>query len=256
MRLEPQIWATEGILLARLVQINPRGAAQDRGLFGDNFNSIVLLTSCDMFCPDPSLEQAWYNALQALRIEPAALFAESVCDPTRRVYAYQNRIHKVALVNYKPASAPRQQTLFGEWLILSHCGSISGVPEAIKYYRDDNVEVLVIGFIAGTPLNEACVSLFSACMILARLSLILFQLSLRGISHSDILPHNVLVGEGGKVFLIDFDQAVEVSIWQAFTRNYLRRANSEIKVYGSFATIVKYLVRRLFREGVSNNGSS
>lgn len=193
----------------------------------------------------PELEKKWRIALQVLQIEDAILISKGNKLFFRRVYFFQGTAYKIQMTSLKPISEHYQQTLFGEWEILSNCSSISGIPSVIDYQKHNVFEVITTQIIEGAPLSEVKISFYLAILVLYRLSVILFILSSRGISHNDISPRNIIVSQDSDFFLIDFDQVVVVNKFQAFCRNYFSRTNSQNSIYGSFITIVKYLVNQL-----------
>jgi len=184
-------------------------------------------------------EYLWSESIRLLGIESATLLSESVYDLARRTYVYEDRVYKIVLWKYESTRTQRRQTLAGEFTIAKHCHGIPGIPEVTDHRRVGDIEVAVFKFVPGSPLSRLHVSLLRSCAILGRLSLILFRISLRGVSHNDILPDNVIVASDGGVSLVDFDQAVQVSPGRALVRNFVGRGD-RMMVCVSFASIAKH----------------
>jgi hypothetical protein len=67
---------------------------------------------------------------------------------------------------------------------------------------------------------------------------------MRGVSHNDIRPENILVDEYWRPFLIDFDQATIASPLTCLARSIFGMTFGKGKTYGSFTSMLKWTLRR------------
>jgi tRNA A-37 threonylcarbamoyl transferase component Bud32 len=195
-------------------------------------------------------ECLWSLSLNSLGIESATLLSESPHDSARRTYVYKDRVYKIVLLRHERTKALRAQTLVGEFNIVKQCADIPGVPKAIDYRRLDDIEAVVFEFVPGSPLSQVRLGLLRSCAILGQLLFILLRISLRGVSHNDVLPTNILVSADGRVFLIDFDQAVESPRIEALVSNLTGKGVKMARGHGSFASIVKRQLSQLLPPSV------
>ena len=186
----------------------------------------------------------WDDILSDLGIEGASQMGSELGSPTRRVYLYEDRAYKISLAGGNALEINRMQSLQGEWQLLQQCQPGSWVSKPLEYRLKGDVAVLITGYVDGRRLDELTFDLRTKVVVLSRLVSILLMLSWKGISHNDVLPHNLVVGRNGRLVLLDFDQAMRTTRLHAFYRNFLARANADRKVYGSFLTVVKYLVKQ------------
>lgn len=190
---------------------------------------------------EDDINNVWTQSLTLLGLEDATMLSKSRYDFSRRTYVKKDVIYKILLLNHDSTSALRNQSLADELAIVKHCTGTIGVPEAVDYRRIGDVEVAVYEHIPFKSLDQVQVGLLIRCAIFCRLLLILFKVSLRGVSHNDIVPSNILVSDDGKPFLIDFDQAKAVSPGEAVIRNLFGVGNCIWKTaeHTSLVVIVK-----------------
>lgn len=194
--------------------------------------------------------ELWKECLSAFNLESATLLSQSTHDPFRRVYCKNNRIYKLVILNREISSSLRSQDLAGEYEILKHCRGIKGVPPVFEHISKNGYEAIIMEHIHGKPLNSLNLNFIQLFPILAKLSLILFKLSLRGISHNDICQNNILVANDGTIYLIDFDQANRVNFFEAIIRQFMGIKIRGVKVHSSFAKIIKRRFKT-FRKNLS-----
>lgn len=197
-------------------------------------------------------EELWCKCLAAFNIESATLLSQSTHDPFRRVYVLDENIYKVVARQRETSSGRRQQDLAGEFDILRHCAGVKGVPSATAHLKTEEFEAIVMERLPGKRFNSLKISLPRLILSLTRLSVILFKLSLRGISHNDVEPKNILVTSSGSPSLIDFDQATRNRPLTALIRQFIGISTRGIKVHGSLLTIIRRLLKR-FRKRLSSN---
>ena len=195
-------------------------------------------------CGYSDLEYLWSECIHVLGLQSATILSQSTYDFARRTYFYENRVYKILLLKWDLTKSQRQHTLAGEFAFVKHCKGIAGIPKVLKYQKVGDFEAAVFSFFPGRPLAQVCPGLFRMCAILVRLSLIIYKISMRGISHNDIVLENVLVSDDGKISLIDFDQATQVPIHQAFLRNFLGLGGAVPPVCGSLITIFKRQIEK------------
>ena len=192
---------------------------------------------------EKSLQNIWTEALSALGLSEAKLIGVSSFDLFRRVYRKDNKIYKVVVASKETSSHLRSLDLEGEFRLSGACKGISGVPIPLDYIEVGDYKSLILEYIEGTPLAFSKPNFFRFCFIIARLSVILGRLSLRGVSHNDICFANVLFSSDGRVWLIDFDQATQGSVPRAFARNFIGLTFDKVIVHHSLMTLVKIWLR-------------
>lgn len=188
---------------------------------------------------EKSLQYNWTEALSALGLSEAKLIGVSPFDLFRRVYRKDNTIYKVVVANKETSSHLRSLDLMGEFRLLRACAGILGVPVVLEYNEVGDYKSLILEYIEATSLAFNKPKLFRFCANIARLSVILGRLSLRGVSHNDICSANVLSAADGRVWLIDFDQATQGTVPGAFARNFIGLTLNKEIVHHSLLTLVK-----------------
>lgn len=183
-------------------------------------------------------EQLWNRCLKVFDIKSATLLSQSIHDPFRRVYVTNEKVYKFVAYLHENSGGLRYQNLAGEFEILSHCAGIKGVPQVMDYCKRGEFEAIVMKRLPGKPLSSLKVSWLKLFGILARISAIVFKLSLQGVSHNDISPVNILVTSTGSVCLIDFDQATRAKCVHALIRQFIGINIGGIKVHNSVFTIM------------------
>jgi serine/threonine protein kinase len=173
----------------------------------------------------------------------AVPFAQDIYDPARRAFLHQGRVAKLALRRYE--SRGRSQSLQGEYELLQRCKDVRGVPRPLEYRQTTDIEILELEFIEGRLLSELALGWITRAKRLLQLAAVLIQISLRGISHNDVRPENVLIDQKGHVYLIDFDQASFSRPLWALLRNLVGRGPGVNQVFGSWARTVFRPVRQL-----------
>jgi len=140
----------------------------------------------------------------------ARLVSVSRADANRRVYRIGDRFAKVQKVG--PQFFRRANDLAGEHRILVKLAGIGGVCRNAEYHREEGWECLSYDGAAGESLENLLISgrLALSARLLADLLAVIVRVNHRGVCHRDLKAENVVIGPGGEVHLIDFDQAIEV----------------------------------------------
>jgi serine/threonine protein kinase len=196
-------------------------------------------------------KEIWDECLKELELSSATMLAQSASDPFRRTYLWDGNVYKLAILDLSTTGYLRNNDLFKEHKILSHCSGIRGIPLPINYIRKRNFECLVTEKLPGNPLGSVKTSWFHVFLVFVKLIRIVVNLSLRGVSHNDLVPRNVLVTDSGKVSLIDFDQSTRCNNVLALIRQFfwIRTGQGEIKA--SMITFIKeYLKTRLSEKSI------
>jgi len=188
-----------------------------------------------------AIESLWPIVIAKAGLNSAELLSSSYFDLARRVYAIDERVYKITLLEYEATSRLRTLDLQGEFAMLRKCEGIPGVPAAINWQHDKDFEMLIIERMDGEALEGLGIMRF--LLVLCRLCAINFRLACRGVSHNDIKNGNVLLSNDGNISLIDFDQATLTGFVAGITRSFLGIRIGEEKVHGSLMTMVKEYLR-------------
>lgn len=155
--------------------------------------------------------QEWDCFIERTLGPRAQLISVSRYSSNRRIYRLGDRTVKVRKVVRE--SYARTQDLAGEYKLLSRLRGVDGVCQNPSYLQEDGWELLSYDYVPGRALesliNEKSTSLKNK--VLWEILKVIISVNQHGIAHRDIKPENILVCENGKVHLIDFDQAVELS---------------------------------------------
>jgi serine/threonine protein kinase len=141
---------------------------------------------------------------------PAETFEQSDKDPASFV-AVGDVVIKIRLPFLH---SRRAATLYDEWTTLRQLASHPGIVKPIEYRADADWEMLILPKLEGMSLgewNKKHRDESSARQMLLRIVDILAYLTNSGIVHRDLLPHNLIVSDDGRLTLIDFDEAVAIS---------------------------------------------
>ncbi len=179
-------------------------------------------------------------------VDNIIFISESKLDSSRKTFLYNNYIIKAHKKKEDRTQHMRQNSLQREYELLKDCNEIDGIPKTFYYCCNDDYDLLFISYQKGIQLVNLNISFVQLLKILKGLSLILFNLSKRGISHNDIVPENILVTNDFKVSLIDFDQGTKVKPITAFVRQFLGTKIGESKLNYSMITIIKDYLRKKF----------
>jgi predicted Ser/Thr protein kinase/SAM-dependent methyltransferase len=141
--------------------------------------------------PWPDLEHSWPSAL----------------DPERWYGVRGDLFYKIAPAAPPADAPPRRLDLAGEAKILRRARGIPGIPELVAIHETASGTVLITRRLHGRPLSQLDLGWGRLLGLTLRLVLLVVRLARRGLSHDDLRPENVLVDPGGRLHLIDFDQA-------------------------------------------------
>jgi len=170
-------------------------------------------------------------------------------DCARRVYADDKYIYKVILSGFDQTSHLRQQSLKGEYQLLNKCLGISGVPAIISYENDEDLTILKMRRIDGSSLNKISIGLFQFIYIVISVGILLLKLVFKGIAHNDVKFDNIILGKDGKVYLIDFDQAIATTSIDAFIKTFLIPSGKGDVVH-SYLHLIKKSVKQSLSPGL------
>jgi len=172
-------------------------------------------------------------------VENLLFIYRSEMDPSRKTYLLNDVIIKSHKLDEDKTKHRRQNDLKKEYEILKRGESVNNIPKALYYCKSESYEILFIGYLPGIQLLNLRLSFTELIKVVARLSVILFRLSLNGICNNDIIPHNILITEKMKVSLIDFDQAIITSPLKAILTQFFGIKTGESKVSYSISTVLK-----------------
>jgi hypothetical protein len=129
----------------------------------------------------------------------------SPLDPARAFGATDDRFYKI--VARQTLGPERRQDARGEFDLLRRCRGLAGVPEALELIEDPDHHVLVLQRVPGRPLSNVELGWSRFALVMLRLIRLVWAMARRGVRHNDLRPENVMVAEGGRIHLVDFDQA-------------------------------------------------
>ena len=132
--------------------------------------------------------EGWLRALERLEIPNATLVHQSPYDRGRRVYRHGDRVYKISRLPLLESASLRARDLRGEFDLLRRNRGARGLPEAIDFHRIANIEAADYAAVDATALAQLQPGWGTALSVLWQLAAILARLSLRGISHNDVLP--------------------------------------------------------------------
>jgi hypothetical protein len=184
-----------------------------------------------------AIESLWPIVIAKAGLNSAELLSNSYFDLARRVYAIDEYVYKITLLEYEATSKLRIQDLQGEYNILRNCEGIPGVPAAIKWQRDNDFEMLIIERMDGETVES--LGIIRLLFVLCKLSVIIVRLACRGVSHNDLTCGNILLTDKGRVSLIDFDQAIRTGFMVGIIRSFLGIEIGEGEMHGNLMTMVK-----------------
>lgn len=209
-----------------------------------------------------ALDLLWPTVLEELDLKSAVLVSRNYYDYARRVYSKGNYIYKIVLPNHEVTSRLRNQSLKGEYDILKKLSGLNGVPTVIDWRRADKYELLITEKAGGDTIQSLDFLRFLS--VISKLSITVFRVCLRGVSHNDLHLDNVLATNNGRVSLIDYDQATYESFLLSVLRSFFGFNFGTDIVHGNITTILKqYLgpklpykltawLKKMRRTGVDN----
>ena len=131
--------------------------------------------------------------------------SESEVDPSRKTFLLYDIIIKSRKLDDDKSAHLRTNDLKKEYDILKLSGVMKGVPKALHYNKNEIYELLFLSYLPGMQLRNMQLSFFSSVKVTFQVLKILVRLSIKGICHNDVTPHNVLLTENNKASLVDFD---------------------------------------------------
>jgi SAM-dependent methyltransferase len=186
----------------------------------------------------------WDRVLSSLAIDPSASFHKSVYDPTIRTYLEGNLAHKITLKTDLPDLYPKISPGVFEAALLKRCAGIPGAPTVHGFRETTTACALSMHRLAGSALQDVIgdLTIAQASAIIMRLLRTTLGISWRGIAHNDIVPRNIVISEGSRPYLVDFDQAHPTSRTDALLRNVLGVRTNNPLLYGSWLLVAARLV--------------
>jgi hypothetical protein len=195
---------------------------------------------------DHDLRAVWASCLSSLEIDENAPVLRAQRQHGRRVYGKGASVFKIVAKGAIELSHEYRNDLPEEWQLLQATVGIPGVVQGERFIDSEQWHAIVMKRYAGTRLDETSLTFDQLLRALPGLFYSLWALSMRGISHNDVLPRNVLVRECGSPLLLDFDQASEHDRVIALYRNFIGLNCSDDRPYGSFLTfLASYIASRL-----------
>ena len=167
------------------------------------------------------VDKTWQEFHESLGLTENDLLSISQFDKFRRVYAKGSIVYKVVVPALQQSAHLRANSLQEEYELVSKLRDLDFVPLVKKYYEHGQFEILELKFEPGEafsdwsgPTSRMLKSLF---LVLSAAT----KLSARGLSHNDLLPTNIVVGEHNRIVLLDFDQATVHNPVIAFLRSVI-----------------------------------
>jgi predicted Ser/Thr protein kinase/SAM-dependent methyltransferase len=155
---------------------------------------------------------------------------------------------KVVAQAIDPTRGYRVNDLEQEADILRRLAGVRGVPSFAFLEVGSEWQALGTTYVDGTDLADRKLPLFTIARVVSSVTRLVIQMSLRGLSHNDIKPENVLLSpDGRQIWLIDFDQATTGHTrWRALVRNMIGSHfyRNEVVVHGSLRTLLRSFMRR------------
>ncbi len=191
--------------------------------------------------------QEWERFVNRTLGQRAQLISVSQYSSNRRVYRLGNSIVKIRKIEIE--SQIRAQELAGEYKVLTQLNGVDGVCQNPSYYQEAGWEILKNDYVPGRALenliNENSTNL--KAKVLWNILKVIICINKHGIAHRDLNLKNILVNENGKVHLLDFDQAVELSPYRAMLIDIIGITNDVHQGFFSFKWLFRQTNNGLFR---------
>lgn len=192
--------------------------------------------------------QVWHLFHSRYELSDNDIISISRFDRYRRVYRSGDRILKVVIPHMEESSHLRVNTMSDEYSLLCSCQHLATVPKILRHYVDPPFEVTELERISGSTFDQTSLPIREALVAFGRITKAIAQLAKLGISHNDLVPGNILIGEFGNIVIIDFDQATIHVPYIAFIRTIFGIPIGGIPVHRSalgltFRTILSKLSR-------------
>jgi serine/threonine protein kinase len=213
---------------------------------GHEHPEIGAQTTGDRSPTSPASGARWHACLLALGIPRARHIQRPHRGTCRRIYRSGGSVYKIEMDDPQQEELHYRNNLFEEWQILKQVHGVPGVAEARGFARGPGWQAMELEFLPGSDLVDQAPSLQPVVSYTGQLCRTLYDLSMRGIAHNDVLPRNVLLGADSTLYLLDFDQATRHRPFTALYRNFVGIGRASNRPYGSFtAFVVLALVDRL-----------
>lgn len=176
-------------------------------------------------------------------------------DSFRTIECREGRVHKTTDLVRSTSQGLRRCLPQEEFAILAHLDGLAGTPKRVRLEMAHPLAAISYDYIPGTPLDRVETGAIGRLRIAATACAVLARVSMAGVAHGDVVLRNFLLGPGGSVHLIDYDQAARCSRRAAFLANFLGRGR--LARHGSFVAtfclgfVAGPVLRRLRRRGRS-----
>lgn len=191
--------------------------------------------------------QEWDCFIERTLGPRAQLISVSRFSSNRRIYRSGVKIAKVRKLERDFYT--RTQNLAGEYKLLYRLHGVDGVCQNPNYLQEKGWELLSYDYVSGRTLesliNEKSTSFNNK--VLWKILKVIISVNRHGIAHRDLKPENILVCENGKVLLIDFDQAVELSPHRAMLIDIFGIGNDEHQGFFNFKQLLVQVRNKWFR---------
>jgi predicted Ser/Thr protein kinase len=210
---------------------------------------------------DPNdLEQDWQSFLEREGIRDIREQWVSPLDIGRRVILHGDLVTKFVMWSHDQTSDQRNGNLQSEYVILKLLESVKGVPVAYCYDSDDVGARLDLEHIDATSWAARHCTFVENMIILTRVLAILWQVSSRGVAHLDLRLENILIDSKNYCYIIDFDQSVVTTSFNAVLANFMGLSRGDIILKQRFGkTVIKKILPtilidqiRKIRHGIFN----
>jgi len=181
-------------------------------------------------------EKKWQELVGKYVGVNAHLLSCSASSTNRRVYEYGSRVYKIVT----STEAAYQNTLEEEFALLRKFESNKYVPSAISYDKYDDCSILVLEKLVGEQIGQFG-DFVSNKISIFRIIKAFLSLNRLGLRHGDANINNILTLSEGEVKIIDFDQALFVSPFQALLGDFLG-----IGKYPGKKTVARFVTHILF----------
>jgi serine/threonine protein kinase len=139
----------------------------------------------------------------------------------RSVYIGSKQVCKVSLLLPEFTTADDYQDLCAEKLLLDELSDLKEAVNAIGLVSRNNHRALFLEKIEGVGLDCIDYSVGKCASVNLCMIVLLFKLSMRGVAHGDLVPHNIILLPDGTLKLLDFGHAFRTTRTAAFLHNFL-----------------------------------